>query len=203
MTLRIRKPAADRKAEIQKTALDLAFEVGPNQVSTGMIAGKLGLTQPALYKHFPRKSDIWAAIAEHLSRRIAANITEAKSTGKTPIDRIRLLVMGHLELVESSPALPEIMVMRDPTDNHTLVQSAVHIGMTAFRAAIETDVDAAMSDGQFRQDMNPSDASNLIFGVIQSLALRMMITRNTDILMADGKRLLDLQLSGLQARNPR
>jgi len=193
---RIRKSAADRKAEIQQAALDLAFQVGPDNVSTGMIAAKLGLTQPALYKHYPRKQDIWRAIAEQLSHRVADNIVAAETGDTAPLARIRKLVLSHLDLIKSTPALPEIMVMRAGSDNHTVVQSAIQISITAYRAALTTAIVDAQTAGLFRAEIDPKDAEILIFGIIQSLVLRLMITRNTAILPKDGARLLELQLSG-------
>ncbi|MDQ7069602.1 MAG: TetR/AcrR family transcriptional regulator [Rhodobacterales bacterium] len=193
---RTRKSASDRKAEILQTTLDLAFEVGPNHVTTGMIAGKLGLTQPALYKHFPKKGDIWGAIADQLGQRVGANIARVTSTTTDPLERIRLLILGHLQLIIDTPALPEIMVMRDASANHSMVQSAIQTRMTDFRGALVGAVIAAIETGSFRRDIAPKDAETLIFGVIQSLVLRLMITRNTAILLEDGPRLLDLQLSG-------
>lgn len=193
---RTRKSAPARKAEIQQTALDLAFEVGPDHVTTGKIAAKLGLTQPALYKHFPRKEDIWSAIAEQLSTRVAATIDHAMATGTSPEGRISLLVLGHLRLIEDTPALPEIMVMRDASHNHAMVQSAIQARMTDFRLALVAAVNEAITTGRFRSDIAAKDAEILIFGVIQSLVLRLMVTRNTAILLEDGERLLALQLKG-------
>lgn len=192
---RTRKSASDRKAEIQQTTLDLAFEVGPDHVTTGMIAAKLGLTQPALYKHFPKKGDIWAAIADQLGQRVGANIARATATTTDPLERIRLLVLGHLQLVRETPALPEIMVMRDASSNHAMVQSAIQTRMTDFRGTLVAAVIAAIESGEFRDNIAAKDAATLIFGVIQSLVLRLMVTRNTAILLEDGARLLDLQLS--------
>jgi len=199
MAKRIRKSATDRKIEIQQAALDLAFDVGPDHVSTGMIAAKLGLTQPAFYKHFRHKEDIWHAIAEGISQRIAANIARAQDAEISPVARIRQLVLGHLALVRETPALPEIMVMRNAsaqsTPTHRIVQSTIQISMGQFRTALEQHVVAAKNSAQIKATIDAIDAATLIFGIIQSLVLRLMITRNTAILLDDGERLLDLLLS--------
>lgn len=196
LNVRARKSAIDRKAEIERVALRLAFDVGPDRVTTGMIADQLSLTQPAIYKHFPSKSDIWNAIADRLTSGIAENIARAKEAEVPPEARLRVLVMGHLQLVEENPALPEIMVMRDSHDAPKALRSRMQGSMTDFRNALVFNVKAAMMDGTFRAGIDARDASTLIFGIIQSLVLRMMITRNPAILLEDGERLLNLQLSG-------
>ncbi|WP_457649069.1 TetR/AcrR family transcriptional regulator [Profundibacter sp.] len=194
--MRIRKSAEDRKSEIEQTALDLAFKIGPTQVTTGMIAKKLGLTQPAIYRHYPKKDDIWAAIAAHLGEQIDQNITASQKGNPAPAEQLKKLVLGHLQLVKENPALPEFMVIRDKTDGHIVVQDSIQDAMTAFRVALVTNIRAAINAGDFRAGLDENDAATLIFGVVQSLVLRMMVTRNPAILMKDGQRLLDLQLAG-------
>ena len=50
-----RLPAEARKAVIVETALRLSDEAGPELVTTEKIASALGLTQPAIFRHFPKK----------------------------------------------------------------------------------------------------------------------------------------------------
>lgn len=194
--MRIRKSAEDRKCEIEQTALDLAFKIGPSQVTTGMIAKELGLTQPAIYRHYPKKNDIWVAIALHLEVQINANIAASAKSDLAPVDRLKKLVLGHLHVVRENPALPDFMMLRDKTDGHIMVQDSIQGAIGAFRAALAANVKAAVDAGHFRAGLDKNDAATLIFGVIQSLVLRMMVTRNPVILMQDGPRLLDLQLAG-------
>ena len=194
--MRIRKSAKDRKSEIEQTALDLAFKIGPSQVTTGMIAKQLGLTQPAIYRHYPKKDDIWTAIALHLGAQIDANIAASSTSDLAPVERLKKLVLGHLRVVKENPALPDFMVLRDKTDGHIVVQDSIQDAMVAFRVALVSNVKNATNAGHFRADLDENDAATLIFGVIQSLVLRMMVTRKPAILMQDGPRLLDLQLTG-------
>lgn len=192
----MRKPTLDRKVEIQRVALTLAFEVGPDRVTTGMIADQLGLTQPAIYKHFPRKDDIWNAVADQLTGRIADNISRAEQAECSPDARLRMLVMNHLQLVQENPALPEIMIIRDRQNVRATIQTRMRESMGQFRNVVVTNVSAAVTEGIFRADLDAKDASTLVFGIIQSLMLRMLLNRNPDILLKDGERLLNLQLSG-------
>ena len=193
--MRVRKTSEDRKAEIVQAALAIAFEVGPERVTTGMIAKRLGLTQPAIYKHFPSKNDIWRSIAYDLSAQVTANIDNAKERGGDPVERLRRLVLGHLKLVLGTPALPEIMVTRDPEGIQTPVRQVIRSGMTDFANALATAIEEAQDIGSIRAEVDAKDLAMLILGMIQSLVLRMMVTRDPSILLKDGSRLLELQLS--------
>jgi len=191
--MRTRKSAAVRKTEITEAALELAFELGPDRVTTAMIADRLGLTQPAIYKHFPNKEDIWQKATEELCQRIDDNIHGAKGETK-PTDRLRALLMGQLQLLHDYPALPEIMVLRDPNAGTTDLRAHVMASMGGLRKAIRQTLSAAQSKGQIRPDLDPEDCTNLLIGVVQGLALRLLRYRETESLLNTGKRLLDVQL---------
>jgi AcrR family transcriptional regulator len=190
-----RKSSIERKAEILTATLELAFEVGPDHVTTGMIAGRLGLTQPAIYKHYPKKGDVWLAASETLSERIRENTLQGSLVGKPPLDNLRRLVLGHLLLVTDVPTLPEIMVARDSTGALNEARHIIQEAIADFRTALTVSLERARTAGQFRADLCTEDGAMLVFGIIQSLILRLIISRDPTFLVQDGARLLDLQLS--------
>lgn len=189
-----RKPSQDRKSEIVTATLALAFEVGPDHVTTGMIAKRLGLTQPAIYKHYPKKEDIWRAASQKLCDRIHENTRQGSLAGQSATDNLRSLVLGHLRLVTDVPALPEIMVARDSTGSLARARALIQAAMTDFRSALTASLERAQAEGQFRKSLSTQDAAMLVFGIIQSLVLRLIVSRNPAVLVQDGERLLDLQL---------
>jgi len=193
--VKARKPAGDRKAEILEAALDLAFHEGPDRVTTGMIAQRLGLTQPAIYKHFPSKDDIWQSVAQNLCDQIASNIAQAAARATHPVEHIRMLILGHLQLVHRTPALPEIMVVRDPKGEQTTVQKEMQASMADFFRTLVQVITKAQGGGALRAEIDARDIATLVFGVIQGLVLRLLVTRNPDVLLEDSERLLDLQIS--------
>lgn len=196
MNAPVRKTTEERRREIAQAALDLAYLQGPGRVSTGMIAARLGLTQPAIYKHFPRKEDIWCAVALTLSDRIKKNITAVGHSGMPPAAALKQLVIKHLELVAENPALPELMTMRDGKKGHGAFQETIQRAMAALHDALEQTVAEAIRTRMFRTNIDPADAASLILGLIQSLVLRMLVKRDPGVLHNDGERLLDLLLTG-------
>ncbi len=191
--MRTRKPAAVRKAEIATAALELAFDVGPERVTTAMIADRLGLTQPAIYKHFPTKEDIWRMATDQLCQRIEDNIRAADDQS-LPFDRLRALAMGQLCLLHDYPALPEFMIMRDPNAGTTELRTRVLSCMGGLREVIGRSVSEAQSAGHIRTDLDAEDCTNLVIGIVQGLALRLLRFREPESMLKAGARLLDVQL---------
>lgn len=57
---------SDTKENILTTALSLFAQNGYEAVSVSMIAGELGVTKGALYKHYKNKRDIFNSIVERM-----------------------------------------------------------------------------------------------------------------------------------------
>ena len=58
----------NRKEEIVLITLELAAQKGLANVSMSMIADKIGIKKPSLYKHFASKEEIVEAMYEYLRR---------------------------------------------------------------------------------------------------------------------------------------
>ncbi len=188
--------ARDRKPEIERAALDLAYLHGPAAVSTGMIAKQIGLSQPAIYKHFKRKEDIWRAVASRLALQIEQNIAQSFGEDLPASDRLRKLVRAHLAFLGKNPALPEIMAMRADADAQNSFQDTIQAAMRGFHRALTRHVELGQKQNHYRKNIIATDAATLVLGLVQSLVLRSLISRDLEILNNDGERLLDLLLAG-------
>lgn len=71
--MRTRKPAETRKQEIVDAALRLADSEGPERLSTETVAEAVGLTQPGIFRHFPKKQDLWEAVARRIGTMMEAS----------------------------------------------------------------------------------------------------------------------------------
>lgn len=189
------KDPNDRKAQILDAALTLAFEGGPARVTTVAIAERLGLTQPAIYRHYRSKADLWTAITDRLGRDVARNLDIVANSDQSALARLRALVLGQLALVERTPALPEIMLIRDPTSADAVVRVAMQTRMAELQSTLIGLCATAQREGALRLDVAAADIAALVMGVIQSLALRLVLSHDPTLLSRDGPRLLELQLA--------
>lgn len=93
-----------RKEEIVLVTLELAAEKGLGNVSMSMIADKIGIKKPSLYKHFASKDEIVEAMYEFLRRQAKekANIKSLDYStffeGKTAFEVLQAVVQGYIQM---------------------------------------------------------------------------------------------------------
>lgn len=194
--MRVRKPAETRKAEIIDAALRLADKLGPDRLTTEAIANAVGLTQPGIFRHFPKKQALWEAVAVRVGAMMEARWTKALNGDALATDRIRALFGAQLRLIQSTPAIPAILFSRELHTKNKGLRQAFFGLMTRFHRLIADLVTQARDAGELRYDLDPDDAAYLIIGLVQGLAVRWSINGRNFDLTKEGNRLLELQLSG-------
>lgn len=194
MKVQKRKSSVERKKEIVQTAIRLAGDVGPDRLTTQHLADAIGISQPAIFRHFATKEAIWQAVAEQIASSMKANAALAVNEHMTPLERLRGLLMGHLEFMQSTPAVPAILFSSELHAENAGLRDYFS-GLTAGRhRAFSGMITAQINAGNFRPDLDPDDAAYLILALVQGLAMRWSLNGRGFDLVEEGSRLFELQL---------
>ena len=152
--MRIRKSAESRKAEIIDAALHLADKLGPDRLTTEAIANAVGLTQAGVFRHFPKKQEIWEAVAARIGSTMEARWAKARSNDASPTDRIRILVAEQLRLIQSTPAIPAILFSRELHAKNKGLRKAFFGLMGRFHCFVADLAAEAAEAGELRDDLD-------------------------------------------------
>lgn len=193
---RTRKPTADRRVEIARAAIRLAAEIGPDRVTARNLAEAVGISQPAIFRHFPSKSDIWLAVGEMVAQRLTGEGMEATAD---PMAALRAMVRQHLDYIQQTPAIPAILFSRELHVENEAMRAHFEQVMANRRACFAALVDRAKAAGQIRAEVVAADAAALILAAIQGLAVRWSLENRRFTLPTEGMRLIDGLIDGFRA----
>ncbi len=202
--VRTRMPAAERKAEIVNKAIELAAKVGPDRLTTEVLAREVGISQAAIFRHFANKGAIWEAVARRLSEKVRENWKSGGIEKNRQANPLKMLILNHLDTIQQTPALPAILFSRElHAENDKLRGFFVNM-VEKFHALIATLIKEQMPADDTGSQISAEDAAWLVLSLIQGLALRWSLNSCNFDLVREGERLLDLQLmcfSSLQREN--
>lgn len=129
---------ANRKEEILLATLELAAEKGLGNVTTGMIAERVGMKKPSLYNHFSSKQEIVKAMYQYL--RAGAHPFAAEGPvdyarlfqGKTALEVLTLVVNNYRSMNRDAHLLQLYKVIysertREPVAVQILVEETEHM----------------------------------------------------------------------------
>lgn len=197
--MRVRKSATERKEEIIDATLRLAYEVGPDRLTTEAIAGSVGLTQAAIFKHFPRKQDIWEAVIGWLRETMIRRWSDAQAGRGTATARLKAILGAQLRFIATIPALPAILLSRELYSGNSTSKHAILGLMGEFRRVLAGIVAHGQATREFRADIDAEQAASLLIAVVQGTAVRWLLGNRGFDLAAEGQQLIDLTLGGIAA----
>jgi len=92
------------KARIERAALMLFAQHGMDGVSVKQIAAACGISDGAMYRHFPSKDALGRQIFEAVHARLEALVTDNLAPGASLEDIARALTRAYCHLAETDPA---------------------------------------------------------------------------------------------------
>ena len=102
-------PADERRAATVDAVVSLAAEQNPSDITTAAIALRMGLTQGAIFRHFPTKEAILQAVMSWVTERLLARVDEASQGAATPVAALEAIFMAHIDFVVRHPGVPRLL----------------------------------------------------------------------------------------------
>ena len=168
-------PAEERRAITVETVVELAAEQNPSEITTAAIATRMGLTQGALFRHFPSKDAIWRAVMDWVAERLMARVDRAASSAASPRGALEAIFMAHVAFIAEHPGVPRMMFgeLQRPGDSATrrMVQALLERYRDRLRALIEQ----GRAIGELDPEVDPDQAALLFVGTIQGLVMQSLV----------------------------
>ena len=173
---RKRRSGEYRQRQIVETLLEIVEELGVKAVSAQAIADRIGLSQPAIFRHFPTKEALWLAVNDWLDERLGEIHQAAGSDpNATPLSRMRDIFFAHTSMVERHPALAKIVFSDQLRLEFPSLQQRFLTIHAAYHDRISGLVDQAVDDGL--TTASPSAGATLFLSMIQGLSFQFAIAK--------------------------
>jgi AcrR family transcriptional regulator len=107
---RRRKPTEVRRAEIADAALRVMAEQGGRRFTARALANEVGVTDGALFRHFPDMDAIVDAVVKRMEAMLFA---VAPPAGADPIERLGVFFRGRVAVLVAHPHLARLLFSDD------------------------------------------------------------------------------------------
>lgn len=192
-----RFPADSRKQQIVETVLDLVAARGAEAVSAQLIADEIGVTQPAVFRHFPTKEAIWLAVMDWLEQHLIAIYSSVDDTGRPSLFALSRMFLEHAELIERYPALAKLVFSDHLRLEYPSLQARFSKIHKAYMARLSNVINRAKSEGDILGPVVPRDAAVMFLSLIQGLGFQYAIARLPVKLHHEAERILVLYLRAI------
>jgi AcrR family transcriptional regulator len=174
---RKRLGADERREEIIRVTLELAAQQGVDDVTTQDMAQAMGVTQGAVFRHFPSKDAIWLAVMQWVGEQLMGVLGRAAAQGRDPLDALGRLFFAHIEFIAGHPAIPRVLTSDHLHRRSAALRQLVTEILLAYEGKVAALLDEAKAQGLARADLDSHAAATLYIGMIQGLVLQASILR--------------------------
>lgn len=171
-----RLPADERRAATVQAVLELAAEQNPDEITTTDMAGRMRMTQGALFRHFPTKDAIWEAVMEWVSERILARVDEAGRSAGTSLEALEAVFMAHMDFVTEHAGVPRILFGELQRRGDTRAKRMVRKLLAQYGKRLQAIIEQGKARGEVAPDVDTAAASALFIGTIQGLVMQSLLT---------------------------
>ena len=187
------------REKISAVTQELYLENGIEGVSMRKVAERVGVSAPAIYRHFKNKDELLSEIVVQGLKILEGYLRPAMESG-TSFERLRRMIDGYLNFALEEPLYFDFAFLTPSHDINRLADELAKPHAATFRIAIDVVADC-MKDGTFI-DGDPLESGILLWAEAHGLVILFRTGRFGDdpqMFRQIYGRLIDRVIEGLRA----
>jgi len=168
-------PADERRAATVEAVINLAAEQNPSDITTTAIAQRMGLTQGALFRHFPTKDAILEAVMTWVAERLLSRVDRAAQNVTSPLAALEAVFMAHIDFVSEHPGVPRMLFGELQRFGETLPKRMVQTLIQRYGERLRHLLERGKAIGELDANLDIEAASVSFIGSIQGLVMQSLI----------------------------
>ncbi|MEB2284836.1 MAG: TetR/AcrR family transcriptional regulator [Myxococcales bacterium] len=192
-------PADERRAATVQAVIDLAGEQNPADITTTAIAERMGLTQGALFRHFPNKDAILEAVMSWISERLLALIDRAATEAASPLAALEAMFMAHLNFISRHPGVPRMLFGELQRPGKTLPKRMVQMLLKQYTERLRRLLAVGQAASEIAADLDVDAAAMLFIGTVQGLVMQSLLAGKVSEIRRDAPAAFAIYRRGISA----
>jgi AcrR family transcriptional regulator len=150
----VRLPAPDRRRQILETAVRVFAEVPYSRATTADLARAAGVSEPALYRHFSGKKELFLGLMDEVRERLLTIWKEIADHASSPVNALSEIGVGYLTRGHAHAGVMRVQFQALAETEDAEIREALRRNFGAFVAFLSDLIDRAKEDGALRRDIS-------------------------------------------------
>ena len=191
-----------RQIEIMELASQIIDRDGIQELTTKNLAGEIGLSEAALYRHFKSKNEILLGLLDYFMLEMKERIAKITiNNGRTPSELLKDIFTSQLKTFAKKPAIVSVIFSEGIFQfNKELMEK-----VSGMMKMMQTEIDAIVTRGQrvgsFRDFAGPATVSTIIMGSMRLAVMKWKLFGHRSDLVKEGNKVLTGVLKMIEKTN--
>lgn len=182
----------DRQIEIMEAATNRISKFGIQNLTIKTLAEDIGLSEPALYRHFKSKNQILWSLLEYFKTEMESRIQSIPFKPSTSeADKLRAIFNSQLQTFVNKPAIVSVIFAESIFHYEENLSNKVSEIMDMMQNYVKNNIKQGQESGQYNKLMGASTLTTILIGAIRMTILKWKLSGHKSDLIKDGKTVLD------------
>ncbi|MFV0152431.1 TetR/AcrR family transcriptional regulator [Empedobacter falsenii] len=189
----------DRQIEIMEAATARIDKYGIQNLTIKTLAADIGLSEPALYRHFKSKNEILLCLLHYfitkMKKRSSIIIMNHNATAE---EELRIIFNSQLQTFTEKPAIVSVIFAESIFHFDGSLSNKVSEIIELMQQFVQSNIERGQREGQYNKRINASTLTTIILGSIRMTVLKWKISGHSTDLVNDGKIVLETLLEMIE-----
>jgi len=181
----------ERQIQIIESALELIAEKGIQGLTIKNLSKKIGITEPAIYRHFENKSSILLTILNNFKQMASIMSGIIPTLEGTVFDKIEFMFSKIIQLFIESPSYVSVIFSEEIFKNDDKLKSKIIEVLDQNEQTIEGIIHVGQENGEVRTDIDSNNLALIVMGSLRFLVKQWDIKGKNQNLKTEGDQLLN------------
>ena len=167
-----RPKPGERRLQILQTLATMLQEPGGDRVTTAALAGRLEVSEAALYRHFASKAQMFEGLIAFIEQSVFGLINQIVGQEPDPLKQLRSIVQMLLGFAERNPGMTRVLIGDALVTEDGRLQSRINQLIDRIEASVKQCFRNAIEQGRLPPENDPGARANLVVSFVLGRWLR-------------------------------
>lgn len=164
-----------RQSATIEAVVHLCSKQDPSTLTTTRIADEVGMSQGALFKHFPNKSSLWESVAGWVAGQLTDQVFGIADRHEQADQALEAMFLAHIGFIARHPGIPRLMLGELQKPGNQPAKRIVRQTLALYRQKIVALLNLGIEQKCITPTIDTEAAAVLYIGAIQGLVVQAMV----------------------------
>jgi len=167
-----RPKPGERRLQILQTLAAMLQEPGGDRVTTAALAGRLQVSEAALYRHFASKAQMFEGLIEFIESTIFGLINQITSQHEDGLRQLRDIVAMLLAFAEKNPGMTRVLIGDALVTEDDRLQDRINQLIDRIEASLKQAFRVTVAQGRLPGETDPAARAGIVLAYVLGRWLR-------------------------------
>ena len=167
-----RPKPGERRLQILQTLATMLQEPQGDRVTTAALAGRLQVSEAALYRHFASKAQMFEGLIEFIESTVFGLINQISSQDEDGLRQLRATITMLLGFAEKNPGMTRVLIGDALVTEDDRLQNRINQLIDRIEASLKQSFRVAVAQGRLAQDTDAAARAGIVLSFILGRWLR-------------------------------